>query len=101
MVLDSTRTVVVCFVVIRKLSDKIQASLAVLISASCPALADNHVGTSLSWDVIEAGYFYADIEDDSTLSGFNASFLKSLGDNIYLTGRYRDVSEDMSIFGEI
>ena len=53
------------------------------------------------WDLVEAGYTQVSIDDvDESPSGFNASLLKSVGESFQLTGRYREVSEDVQIFGD-
>lgn len=78
--------------------NKITLSVASLFAAVSPALAENINGYGPKWDVVEAGYVQADLDsDDSSPSGFGAAVLKSLGDNFYLTGRYRDVSEEEKI----
>ncbi len=83
-----------------QLKSKITASLAALIAASFPAVADDYAGNAPKWDLVEVGYVEADFDDDdASPSGFNASFLKSLGENFFLTGRYREVSEDETISG--
>lgn len=81
-----------------KRRNKITLSVASLFAVISPALADNINGYGPKWDVVEAGYVQADLDaDDSSPSGFGAAVLKSLGDNFYLTGRYRDVSEEEKI----
>lgn len=81
-----------------KRRNKITLSVASLFAAVSPALAENINGYGPKWDVVEAGYVQADLDaDDSSPSGFGAAVLKSLGDNFYLTGRYRDVSEEEKI----
>tara|TARA_A200000113_G_scaffold39080_1_gene31861 strand:+ start:595 stop:1212 length:618 start_codon:yes stop_codon:yes gene_type:complete len=81
-----------------QLRKKITLSVASLFAAVSPALAENINGYGPKWDVVEAGYVQADLDaDDSSPSGFGAAVLKSLGDNFYLTGRYRDVSEEEKI----
>lgn len=84
--------------IIMDFNQKLSVSLVALIAASSPALADNHTETGPKWDLVEAGYVEADFDDDDTSpSGFSAAFSKSLGTGFYLTGRYRDVSEDIRI----
>lgn len=81
--------------------NKITLSLIALLAASSSALADTHSGNGPKWDLVEAGYVQADLDGESeSPSGFGASFSKALGEGFYVTGRYRDVSEDVTVFGE-
>ncbi len=83
-----------------ELRSKLTASLVALIAVSSPALADDHTAKGPKWDLAELGYVQTEIDDDDfSPSGFNASFSKTLGEGFYLTGRYRDVSEDVNVFG--
>lgn len=80
---------------------KIALSIAACIAASSSAFADDHMGNGPKWDLVEAGYVEGDIDiEDSSPTGFGGAFTKSLGENFYLTGRYRDISEDVTMFGE-
>lgn len=83
-----------------ELKSKLALSVAAFIAASSPALADDHMGNGPKWDLVEIGYVEADFdEDDTSPSGISGSFSKAVGKGFYLTGRYRDVSEDVSIAG--
>jgi opacity protein-like surface antigen len=84
-----------------ELKSKLALSVAAFIAASSPALADDHMGNGPKWDLAEVGYVEADIDgDDTSPSGFSGAFSKTVGKGFYLTGRYRDVSEDISIAGD-
>lgn len=84
-----------------KFKSKLAISIAATIAASTSAFADDHSQNGPKWDLIEVGYVEADIDDfDSSPSGFSGAFSKSLGKGFYLTGRYRDVSEDIVAFGQ-
>ena len=60
------------------------------------ALSLNAFAASPSYDFVKAGYVQADIEDagDFEPSGFQIQGFKSLNENVYLTGRYGQLSED-------
>ena len=62
------------------------------------ALSLNAFAASPSYDFVKAGYVQADIEDagDFEPSGFQIQGFKSLNENVYLTGRYGQLSEDVS-----
>jgi opacity protein-like surface antigen len=62
------------------------------------ALSLNTFAASPSYDFVKAGYVQADIEDagDFEPSGFQIQGFKSLNENVYLTGRYGQLSEDVS-----
>ena len=60
------------------------------------ALSLNAFAASPSYDFVKAGYVQADIEDagDFEPTGFQIQGFKSLNENVYLTGRYGQLSED-------
>lgn len=62
------------------------------------ALSLNTFAASPSYDFVKAGYVQADIEDagDFEPSGFQIQGFKSLNENVYLTGRYGQLGEDVS-----
>ena len=62
------------------------------------ALSLNAFAASPSYDFVKAGYVQADIEDagDFEPSGFQIQGFKSLNENVYLTGRYGQLGEDVS-----
>ena len=62
------------------------------------ALSLNAFAASPSYDFVKAGYVQADIEDagDFEPTGFQIQGFKSLNENVYLTGRYGQLSEDVS-----
>ena len=62
------------------------------------ALSLNAFAASPSYDFVKAGYVQADIEDagDFEPNGFQIQGFKSLNENVYLTGRYGQLSEDVS-----
>ena len=61
-------------------------------------LSLNAFAASPSYDFVKAGYVQADIEDagDFEPTGFQIQGFKSLNENVYLTGRYGQLSEDVS-----
>jgi hypothetical protein len=84
-----------------KFKSKLAISIAATIAASTSAFADDHSQSGPKWDLVEVGYVEADLDDNgSSPSGFSAAFSKSLGKGFYLTGHYRDVSEDVVIFAQ-
>ena len=62
------------------------------------ALSLNAFAASPSYDFVKAGYVQADIEDagDFEPTGFQIQGFKSLNENVYLTGRYGQLGEDVS-----
>jgi len=62
------------------------------------ALSLNAFAASPSYDFVKAGYVQADIEDAGEFepSGFQIQGFKSLNENVYLTGRYGQLGEDVS-----
>jgi len=62
------------------------------------ALSLNAFAASPSYDFVKAGYVQADIENagDFEPTGFQIQGFKSLNENVYLTGRYGQLSEDVS-----
>jgi opacity protein-like surface antigen len=62
------------------------------------ALSLNAFAASPSYDFVKVGYVQADIEDagDFEPTGFQIQGFKSLNENVYLTGRYGQLSEDVS-----
>ena len=62
------------------------------------ALSLNTFAASPSYDFVKAGYVQADIEDagDFEPTGFQIQGFKSLNENVYLTGRYGQLGEDVS-----
>jgi len=62
------------------------------------ALSLNAFAASPSYDFVKAGYVQADIEDagDFEPTGFQIQGFKALNENVYLTGRYGQLSEDVS-----
>ncbi|MEC8963713.1 MAG: outer membrane beta-barrel protein [Pseudomonadota bacterium] len=62
------------------------------------ALSLNAFAASPSYDFVKAGYVQADIEDagDFEPSGFQIQGFKSLNENVYLTGGYGQLGEDVS-----
>ena len=62
------------------------------------ALSLNAFAASPSYDFVKAGYVQADIEDagDFEPTGFQIQGFKSLNENVYLTGRYGQLSENIS-----
>ncbi len=62
------------------------------------ALSLNAFAAAPSYDFVKAGYVQADIEDagDFEPNGFQIQGFKSLNENVYLTGRYGQLSEDVS-----
>ena len=62
------------------------------------ALSLNAFAASPSYDFVKAGYVQADIEaaGDFEPSGFQIQGFKSLNENVYLTGRYGQLGEDVS-----
>ena len=62
------------------------------------ALSLNAFAASPSYDFVKAGYVQADIEDAGNFepTGFQIQGFKSLNENVYLTGRYGQLSEDVS-----
>ncbi|MEC9334158.1 MAG: outer membrane beta-barrel protein [Pseudomonadota bacterium] len=62
------------------------------------ALSLNTFAASPSYDFVKAGYVQADIEDagDFEPSGFQIQGFKSLNENVYLTGGYGQLGEDVS-----
>ena len=61
-------------------------------------LSLNAFAASPSYDFVKAGYVQADIEDagDFEPTGFQIQGFKSLNENVYLTGRYGQLGEDVS-----
>lgn len=62
------------------------------------ALSLNAFAASPSYDFVKAGYVQADIENagDFEPTGFQIQGFKSLNENVYLTGRYGQLGEDVS-----
>ena len=62
------------------------------------ALSLNAFAASPSYDFVKVGYVQADIEDagDFEPTGFQIQGFKSLNENVYLTGRYGQLGEDVS-----
>ena len=69
-----------------------------ILASIIGALSLNAFAASPSYDFVKAGYVQADIEDagDFEPNGFQIQGFKSLNENVYLTGRYCQLSEDVS-----
>ncbi len=69
-----------------------------IIAGIFGALSLNAFAASPSYDFVKAGYVQADIEDagDFEPTGFQIQGFKALNENVYLTGRYGQLSEDVS-----
>jgi hypothetical protein len=72
---------------------KIVLTSALLLSFGSVQAAD-----SLSWDSVALSYESADF-DGEELSGFGLAGSKLVGENIFIEGSYRSVSDDVDIFG--
>lgn len=72
---------------------KLLVAMAFLLAMGSAQAADK-----VRWDSVSASYESLDL-DGSKFAGFGVSGTKLLNENVFLTGSYVSVSDDMTVFG--
>ncbi|GAB3003091.1 outer membrane beta-barrel protein [Psychrosphaera aestuarii] len=69
-----------------------------LASALLLSMGSAHAADKVRWDSVSASYESLDL-DGSKFTGFGVSGTKLLNENVFLTGSYSSVSDDVTVYG--